>query len=944
MAFWDFIGGLFFRRFCFTLVLPVSLLLILAIVTGSLGVGYGVPGLVWHDDLAKCLTGLVGLAVVWLVTIKVGHLLSRGPTGEEAADRQSGPAAGAAAAGEGSAPAEEAAGQQPGPAEAETADRQPGPAEAPSNYHLYALGISGCIVALAALVMGVPSGLGYLLAKLNKANLTVPEKREEAAFFGSGDLERGLVWLALFLAVAFAVGGGLAMADRYARVALSRLLRALRPGALIPRATKAARAAWDVCTRPARACRDRKAPLPTSWAIFFLVLMAAAVPLTYVLAVAAVERFISGHWFWGGLLTLLCLVSLNPGLTVLFFLTEPQFRWLRPDRGGRRPAEAAGLVTWVALAGVVFYVLGFLCDWAATPVVLIAIPWMGLVTAFGLAALFLSRSAIVFLAVCLVELTVIGGLPPHPYRVAGLDYEKNKILALENETHIDSLLRPAVDLPPKERDGKTDRWPPHDYLLRTHDIDGFLDASGGTEGARVYAKGDKRPLVILCVSGGGSKAALWTLAVLHRIEHELWKERRVHFPSHVRLITGASGGMLGAAYYTVNVIPFGARVRDPANGLEERWKQMKEERDRLGQDFITPLARSIVRYEIPTLFSPWPRTHDRGNILERTWEKQLPGLGRTFEDLRSHEQKGDAPSFVFSPMIVEDGRRLLISNLDLRYVTSNDGNLLNLSGVRTEGNDSEPRNYSIDGVELFRLFPKAGESFRLSTSVRLSASFPFFTPAASIPVWPPRRVVDAGYYDNFGTSIAASWLQSGANEAWLKANVSRKVIIQIRASSTETDRRMNTIDKRVPSPVWRGFLAELTAPPKGLTAMRNASMSFRNDHLLELLSASHNRREGLGLPKHVERAFTVVNFELSLEEGEEVALNWYLNEDEKKRILYCAGWDATGDAPAAQDTEIQLKESSWGKMGAVRKQVDQALADLLKWWDAPDIDQEPPEK
>ena len=51
-------------------------------------------------------------------------------------------------------------------------------------------------------------------------------------------------------------------------------------------------------------------------------------------------------------------------------------------------------------------------------------------------------------------------------------------------------------------------------------------------------------------------------------------------------------------------------------------------------------------------------------------------LGRKFADLIDDEASGNIPSLVFSPMLVEDGRRLLISNLDLRYVASNDGNLI----------------------------------------------------------------------------------------------------------------------------------------------------------------------------------------------------------------------------------------------------------------------------
>jgi len=40
----------------------------------------------------------------------------------------------------------------------------------------------------------------------------------------------------------------------------------------------------------------------------------------------------------------------------------------------------------------------------------------------------------------------------------------------------------------------------------------------------------------------------------------------------------------------------------------------------------------------------------------------------------------------------------------------------------------------------------------------MNASFPLVSPGVSLPTTPPRRVVDAGYYDNHGVNLAAMWL------------------------------------------------------------------------------------------------------------------------------------------------------------------------------------------
>jgi hypothetical protein len=57
---------------------------------------------------------------------------------------------------------------------------------------------------------------------------------------------------------------------------------------------------------------------------------------------------------------------------------------------------------------------------------------------------------------------------------------------------------------------------------------------------------DKKPkLVILNVSGGGSRSALWSFIVLRQLD----SITNGDFLPSVHMITGASGGMFGAAYF-----------------------------------------------------------------------------------------------------------------------------------------------------------------------------------------------------------------------------------------------------------------------------------------------------------------------------------------------------------------------------------------------------------
>src|SRR5262249_45461406 len=59
--------------------------------------------------------------------------------------------------------------------------------------------------------------------------------------------------------------------------------------------------------------------------------------------------------------------------------------------------------------------------------------------------------------------------------------------------------------------------------------------------------GTKPRVVIVCTSGGGIRAAVWTTVVLEGLEEKVPGLR-----DHIRIITGASGGMVGAGLYVAD--------------------------------------------------------------------------------------------------------------------------------------------------------------------------------------------------------------------------------------------------------------------------------------------------------------------------------------------------------------------------------------------------------
>ena len=323
----------------------------------------------------------------------------------------------------------------------------------------------------------------------------------------------------------------------------------------------------------------------------------------------------------------------------------------------------------------------------------------------------------------------------------------------------------------------------------------------------------KPKLVVVSVSGGALRSAYWTAVVLRRLSREI-----DGFDKHVRIITGSSGGMLGAACYVEHL--YRSREHPNQKGADpecrhlpgsdgECWVPMVNNVGLEDQeDSLNAVAKFAALRELPMAFLPrlaysWlGRKHelDRGTELERSWNllnaaERDDGTdpGRRFRDYHALEGQGKLPSLIVSPMIVEDGRLLLISNLDLQdYVTDpgasrarerrlvfTDGSTI--SGLAAGCDDA----YSLYALEFFRLFPGARD-FQVRTAVRMNASFPFVSPAVNLPTDPPRRVVDAGYFDNYGVKIAVAWIHM--NREWLINHTSGVLLVQIRDELSLMDR------------------------------------------------------------------------------------------------------------------------------------------------------------
>ena len=292
----------------------------------------------------------------------------------------------------------------------------------------------------------------------------------------------------------------------------------------------------------------------------------------------------------------------------------------------------------------------------------------------------------------------------------------------------------------------------------------------------------RRPLVVVSVSGGGIRAQIWALASLCVLDRTL-----PDFARNCYLITGASGGMVGATQFV-------SSLRKEEKLRNEDYVRMLggASRDALTRTFEALVLNDIVG-AVPRSFGAgiW----DRGRVLEEQWTENIRGAddSKLFEkllyDFASEEKNlqfeppdGWLPVLLYAPAIAEDGRRLIICNQQIGELVTN----------RAEHfwDQQEQPLLSIDSIHLKDIDPGGWKGITLATAARLNANFPFVVASPQIamapqtPAWHnlrrkvgPLHIMDGGYYDNYGINLAARWLRRHVGD--IKKRHSRVLFIQI---------------------------------------------------------------------------------------------------------------------------------------------------------------------
>jgi hypothetical protein len=258
--------------------------------------------------------------------------------------------------------------------------------------------------------------------------------------------------------------------------------------------------------------------------------------------------------------------------------------------------------------------------------------------------------------------------------------------------------------------------------------------------AEVLAFPEDGRVVVVAASGGGIQAAAWTARVLTGLE----AQNPGKFAPAVRLISSVSGGSVGAMYFSGRYQVDGQLGNPPEAVTDAKASSL--------EDVSWGLAYpDLLRVLLPAIC--W-RFGGRGRALERAW-LHSPELQRSlsarlsdwFQDVR----EGRRPANIFNATLTETGDRLLFSTSYLPV-----GNC-----------PTPPARW--DFHELYLNDQKTQTlDVAVVTAARMSATFPYVTPAARPdaggPGTPQLHVVDGGYFDNYGMDTLLEWLDDGLTE------------------------------------------------------------------------------------------------------------------------------------------------------------------------------------
>lgn len=376
--------------------------------------------------------------------------------------------------------------------------------------------------------------------------------------------------------------------------------------------------------------------------------------------------------------------------------------------------------------------------------------------------------------------------------------------------------------------------------------------------AKVRRETSRKPyIVFIQSSGGGTRASYWGMHVLQQLQKGTDKK----LMKHTIMMSGASGGMLGSAYF--RELYFREQEGESIDPLAEQY------REDAGKDILNAVFSAIA---VNDLFFPWQHLEidslryrkDRGYWFDKQLNENTNGfMSRRITEYGAAERKAEIPVMILSPTIVNDQRILVISAQPVSY-------LAKPYTLRNKGF----LNYLVaDGVEFMRFFKdKGAEHLNLLSALRMNATYPYILPAVSMPTTPEMKVMDAGLRENHGFGMTTRFVN--VFRKWIEDYTAGVVIIQIRS-----DQKLKKMEKAAGK---SNLLSELMTPFGNIYSNFLTQQDYINDYQVAALANS------LKVPVHILPFIYVPSME-----DKAASMSLHLTKREKKDIV--AAFDNEGN-------------------------------------------------
>jgi hypothetical protein len=271
---------------------------------------------------------------------------------------------------------------------------------------------------------------------------------------------------------------------------------------------------------------------------------------------------------------------------------------------------------------------------------------------------------------------------------------------------------------------------------------------------------EKPVMIFINVSGGGLRSGSFVMNTLQQLDSVV----NGKLMPHTMMISGASGGMLGATYYREL---YRQQQKDSSVNLYSRSYSDNIEKDLLNPLFSSMMARDIFAPAQKFRVGNFKYVKDRGYAFEERLNMNSGEiLNDQLKDYGREEKNASIPMMIFNSTITRDGRRMMICTQPISFMMK--------PLLYTADEKASP-----DAVDFTAMFAKQDPlNIRLLTALRMNATFPYILPNVWLPSDPVIDVMDAGLRDNYGQETTLRFIENFKD--WLKANTSKVIILQMR--------------------------------------------------------------------------------------------------------------------------------------------------------------------